>query len=114
MSSNFGALTTLTSGAATLAAQSGQQFFYVQNTDTNPLTLTFKDTGGSTLGQIKLAPEGIAGPSGGYVDSISYPMFLDAATVVLAGTGSGTFTSGASKTAPTQIYQQDKVATRGR
>lgn len=114
MASNFGALTALSAGAATLQKQSGQQFFYIQNNDTNPITATFKDASSTTLGQIVLNPASASGRGGQYIDSISFPMFSDSTTVVLAGTGSGQFSSGASKTAPTQIYQQDKVATRGR
>lgn len=107
--SAFGAVTTLTTGAATLNGTSGYNFFFLQNNDTNKLTATFKDASANVLGQIVLEPAPAAGRGGGYIDSVGFPMFLDAVggSVVLAGTGSGQFSSGASKLVPTVIFSSN-------
>lgn len=104
----FGSVTALTAGAATLNGSTGQQYFWVQNNDAQPITLTFKNAGGSTLGQWVLNPATVAGRAGDTLDSVSMPAFLDAAiggSVVLAGTGTGQFSSGASTRVPTIISQ---------
>lgn len=112
--SAFGSITSLTAGTATLAKTAGQQFFYVQNNAVTPLTLSFKDAASATLGQIVLNPAGVAGNAGDYLDSVSFPMFLDAVSVVLTGTGTGQFSSGASSRPPTYIVGTANAApTRG-
>lgn len=101
--SAFGSITALTAGAATLNATSGQVYFWVGNSDTNPLKLTFKDSAGNTLGQWILNPAPFVGQRGDVLDSMDMPSFIDAAvngSVVLAGTGTGTFFSGASTREP--------------
>ncbi len=103
--SAFGSITALTAGAATLNATAGQTYFYVGNSGITVLTLTFKDASGATLGQYPLNPAPAAGQRGDVLDSISCPIFLDAAlgSIALAGTGTATFFSGASSRPPTTM-----------
>ena len=106
--SAFGSITALTAGAATLNATAGQTYFWIGNSATTVLTLTFKDAAGNTLGQWPLNPAAVAGQRGDSLDSVSMPAFLDAAingSVALSGTGTGAFFSGASMREPTRIVQ---------
>ncbi len=100
----FGSTTVLSSGTLTLASTSGQQWFFIQNQDTAPLTVQFK-SGSTVLGQIILEPATATGRAGGYLDSVSYPIFLDSDSVVLTSTiAANQIGSGASKRIPTYIF----------
>lgn len=83
---SYGTLTALTGGAATLLKQEGSQFMYVLNMDVAPLILTFKNQAGVTIGQISLSAAAAQDAPGGYLDSVYFPMFFDAASVVMAST----------------------------
>lgn len=114
MTTYFGGANALSGGTLTLTTRSGYSFYYFQNTASNPMTLTFQDGAAATLGDLNLNPASAAGRAGQYVDSVSFPMFLDAVTVLVTGTGSDTFRSGASKQAPTRMFNIDTRGPTGR
>jgi hypothetical protein len=103
--SGFGSITNLTAGTAILTKAARQVFFYVQNNDpASPLLVTFKDGSGTILAQVELERSPSTGGGGGYVDSINFPLFFDATSVVLtSSTSTAQISSGASTKVPSFI-----------
>jgi type VI protein secretion system component Hcp len=81
----YGTLTALVAGTATLTKTNGAKFYFVVNLDTAPLLLQFM-ANGSQIGQVALSAATAAGAPGGYLDSVLFPLFMDASSVVLTST----------------------------
>lgn len=101
----YGSITNLVGGVATLSRPANPQFMFILNEDTSPLTLTF-NLGASTLGSLVLSAATVTGAPGGYLDSILFPLFMEADSISLASTVStGQFGSGASTFQPVYPIQ---------
>lgn len=82
----YGTLTALTAGTATLTRLTGSQFMYVENMDIAPLLLSFKNQAGAQIGLMSLSAASAQDEAGGYLDSVDFPLFFDAASIVLSST----------------------------
>ena len=83
--SAYGTLTALTGGKATLPPNSSARFYFIINQDTAPLLLQFM-IGQTQIGQIALSAAPATGAPGGYLDSINFPLFMQATSVILTST----------------------------
>ena len=98
----YGTLTTLVSGTATLTKTDGAKFYFIVNMDTAPLLLSFKDQNSAQIGLISLSAATATDAPGGYLDSDGFPLFMDAASIVLTSTVSaGHLGCGFSRFSPT-------------
>lgn len=83
---DYGTLTALTAGTATLAKPVGTQFMFILNMDEAPLLLSFKNQDGNQIGLISLSEATAQDAPGGYIDSLDFPLFFDASSIVLTST----------------------------
>lgn len=82
---SYGAATALVSGTLSLVRDNNAKWCSIQNQDVTPMLVTFTKAG-ATLGQVALSAATAQGAPGGYIDSLGYPVLLDADTAVLTST----------------------------
>lgn len=105
MSVPFGSTGALVAGTLTLALPAGaSNWAFLQNQDVTPLKANFMK-GGVSVGIVSLAQAAAQDAPGDYLDSVGFPLMLDADTVVLtSATATAHFGSGASARRPFNQY----------
>lgn len=99
----FGQETQLAGGTLTLEQPIKVNFWYIQNQDTAPLTLTFEEgTPFGSFSKLVLTEAAASGGAGGYVDSVAFPFFGN--ITLTSSIATAKFGSGATRNVPTNIY----------
>lgn len=110
---NFGAVTNLVAGGPggtlTPTLPLGAKYWYLQNQDVAPLTITFP--AGSGFGPVVLNAAASLGAAGDWIDSIGFP-FRGPSVTLTSTISIAQFGSGFSLVAPTNYYPSSGIGSQ--